>query len=93
MASDLTFPKKIRPFWLHADAIYSFPQKVRVDGVSTRYDNYLNYDLGAEYFLPHSLNLLFEVNGFLQGDMKRMAKNLFFRRALSYHLPRHRLVM
>ena len=69
--------KKIRPFWLHADAIYSFPQKVRVDGVSTRYDNYLNYDLGAEYFLPHSLNLLFEVNGFLQGDMKKDGKKIY----------------
>ena len=54
----LNLSKKIKPFWLHADAIYSFPQKVRVDGVSTRYANYLNYDFAVEYFLPKGFNLL-----------------------------------
>ncbi len=62
--------KKIKPFIFHADAIYSFPQKVRVDGVKTRYANYLNYDFGFEYFLSKGLNLMLEANGFLQGDKR-----------------------
>ncbi|PIQ89166.1 MAG: hypothetical protein COV72_04475, partial [Candidatus Omnitrophica bacterium CG11_big_fil_rev_8_21_14_0_20_42_13] len=66
----LIFTKKIKPFIFHADAIYSFSQKVRVDGVKTRYANYLNYDFGLEYFLPKGLNLMLEANGFLQGDKK-----------------------
>jgi len=66
----LIFTKKVKPFIFHADAIYSFPQKVRVDGVKTRYANYLNYDFGLEYFLPEGLNLMLEANGFLQGDKR-----------------------
>lgn len=66
----LILTKKIKPFIFHADAIYSFPQKVRVDGVKTRYANYLNYDFGFEYFLPKELNLMLEANGFLQGDKR-----------------------
>jgi len=73
----LNLSKKIKPFWLHADATYSFPQKVRVDGVSTRYANYLNYDFGAEYFLAKGFNFMFEVNGFLQGDMKEDGKKIY----------------
>ncbi len=63
--------KKIKPFIFHTDATYSFPQQVRVDDVKTRYANYLNYDFGVEYFLPKGFNLMFEVNGFLQGDKKQ----------------------
>lgn len=63
--------KKIKPFVFHADAIYSFPQQVFVDNVKTRYANYLNYDFGVEYFLPKDFNLMFEVNGFLQGDRRK----------------------
>lgn len=66
----LIFTKKIKPFMFHADAIYSFPQKARIDGVNTRYANYLNYDFGLEYFLPKGLNLMLEANGFLQGDKR-----------------------
>ncbi|MBU1912460.1 MAG: transporter [Candidatus Omnitrophica bacterium] len=66
----LIFTKKVKPFMLHADAAYSFPQKVRVNGVKTRYANYLNYDFGLEYFLPKGLNLMLEANGFLQGDKR-----------------------
>ncbi len=62
--------EKIKPFMFHADAIYSFSQKVRVNGVKTRYANYLNYDFGLEYFLSERLNLMLEANGFLQGDKK-----------------------
>lgn len=62
--------KKIKPFMFHGDAIYSFPQKVRIDGIKTRYANYLNYDFGVEYFLPRGLNFMFEANGFLQGDKR-----------------------
>ena len=67
----LNLSKNIKPFWLHADAIYSFPQKVRVGGVSTRYANYLNYDLGVEYFLPKGFNLIFEGNGLAQCNRRK----------------------
>jgi hypothetical protein len=60
--------KKLKPFMLHADALYSFPQRTDIDGVKTRYANYLNLDGAVEYFLPKGFNLTFEVNGFLQGD-------------------------
>jgi hypothetical protein len=66
----INLTKKIKPFILHADAIYSFPQEVKVDGTETKYAEYLNYDFGAEYFLPKGFNLMLEVNGFLQGDKK-----------------------
>lgn len=66
----LIFTKKVKPFIFHADAIYSFSQKVRVNGVKIRYANYLNYDFGLEYFLPKGLNLMLEANGFLQGDKR-----------------------
>lgn len=60
--------KKLKPFIFHADTIFSFPQKVMIDGAKTRYGSYVNYDFGAEYFLPKGFNLMLEVNGFLQGD-------------------------
>jgi len=66
----ITLTKKIKPFIFHADAIYSFPQQVFVDGVKTRYANYLNYDFGAEYILSKGFNLMFEADGFLQGDKR-----------------------
>ena len=62
--------KRFKPFVFHADAIYSFPQKVMVDGVKTVYGEYLNYDFGAEYFLPKGFNFMLEANGFLQGDIR-----------------------
>jgi len=60
--------KKLKPFIFHADAIFSFPQKVMVDGVKTRYASYANYDVGVEYFLPKGFNLMLEANGYVQGD-------------------------
>lgn len=63
--------KKIKPFLLHADAIYSFPQEVRVDGIKTIYGEYLNYDFGVEYFLAKGFNLMLEFNGFLQRDKQQ----------------------
>lgn len=62
--------EKIKPFMFHADTIYSIPQEVKVSGVKTIYGNYLNYDLGIEYFMPKGFNLMLEFNGFLQGDKK-----------------------
>ncbi|PIQ90573.1 MAG: hypothetical protein COV71_03935 [Candidatus Omnitrophica bacterium CG11_big_fil_rev_8_21_14_0_20_41_12] len=62
--------KKLKPFIFHADAVYNFTQKARVDGVNTRYANYLNYDFGVEYFLPKGFNLMIEANGFLQADKR-----------------------
>jgi hypothetical protein len=53
------------------DVIYSFPQEVKVDGVKTKYGEYLNYDFGAEYFLAGGFNLILEFNGFLQWDKKQ----------------------
>jgi hypothetical protein len=60
--------KKLRPFVLHADATVSFPLQTTVDGVETRYAPYINYDFGAEYFLPKGFNLVLEANGLSQGD-------------------------
>lgn len=66
----INLTKKLKPFIFHADTIYNFPQKVRIDGVKTNYGNYLNYDFAVEYFLPKGFNLMLECNGFLQGDKK-----------------------
>lgn len=66
----LILTKKLKPFIFHADAVYSYPQKVKIDGVKTKYATYLNYDFGAEYFLSKGFNLMLEFNGFLQGDKK-----------------------
>lgn len=63
--------KKIKPFIFHADAVYNFPQAVKVDGIKTEYARYLNYDAGMEYFLTKGLNLMLEFNGFLQGDKRQ----------------------
>ena len=62
--------KKLKPFLLHADAIYNFPQGVKVDDIKTTYSEYLNYDFGIEYILSRGFNLTLEFNGFLQGDKK-----------------------
>lgn len=64
------FTKKLKPFVFHADAVYSFPVETRVNGVKTRYANYLNWDLGAEYFLPTGFNLMVEFNALQQGDRR-----------------------
>ncbi len=66
----INLTKKLKPFIIHADAIYSFPIERKVDAVKTKYANYLNYDFGLEYFLPKGFNLMLEFNGFLQGDKK-----------------------
>jgi hypothetical protein len=63
--------KKFKPFIIHADAIFAFPQQVKVDGVKTRYASYINYDLGLEYFLPKGFNLMFEANGYVQADSRQ----------------------
>jgi hypothetical protein len=60
--------KRLKPFIFHVDAVFSFPQKVMIDKVKTRYSNYANYDFGVEYFLPKGFNLMLEANGYLQGD-------------------------
>lgn len=62
--------KKMKPFVLHADFVYNFPMETRIDGLKTRYANYINYDFGLEYFLPKGFNFMFECNGFMQGDKK-----------------------
>ena len=61
---------KLKPFIFHADATYSFPQRVRINGVKTWYANYLTCDLAVEYFLPKGFNLMVEANAFFQGDIK-----------------------
>ncbi len=64
----INLTKKLKPFIIHADAIYNFPLERKIDGAKTRYGKYLNYDFGVEYFLPKGFNLMLEFNGFLQGD-------------------------
>ncbi len=68
--------KKIKPFIIHADLIYSFPIERKIDGINTQYARYLNYDFGLEYFLPRGFNLLWELNGFLQGDQKENGEKI-----------------
>lgn len=60
--------KKLKPFILHFDYIYSFPQQVRVDGVNTDYANFINSDFAVEYFLTKGFSLMLEANTFWQGD-------------------------
>ena len=67
----INLTKKLKPFIVHADAIYSFPLERKVDGIKTKYGRYINYDFGVEYFLPKGFNLMLEFNGFLQGDKKQ----------------------
>jgi hypothetical protein len=62
--------KRLKPFIFHADVTYSFPQRVRINGIKTWYANYLNCDLAVEYFLPKGFNLMLEANAFFQGDIK-----------------------
>jgi len=66
----LILTKKLKPFIFHADVTYSFPQRVRINGVKTWYANYLNFDFAVEYFLPKGFNLMVEANAFFQGDIK-----------------------
>jgi hypothetical protein len=66
----LILTKSFGKLVLHADASYSFPFETDIDGVDIRYGNYLNYDLGIEYFLPKGFNILFEINGLVQDDSK-----------------------
>jgi hypothetical protein len=67
----INLTKKLKPFIIHADAIYNFPLEKRINRVKTRYGNYLNYDFGVEYFLPKGFNLMLEFNGFLQSEKKQ----------------------
>ena len=60
--------KKLKPFILHFDYIYSFPQEVSIDGVNTDYANFINSDFSVEYFLTKGFSLMLEANTFWQGD-------------------------
>lgn len=62
--------KKLKPFVLHADFIYTLPILTKVDGVKTKYGDYVNYDFAVEYILPRGFNMVIEANGFIQGDRK-----------------------
>lgn len=68
--------KTVRPFMFHLDAIFSVPIETDIDGVETKYGNYLNYDFGVEYFLPKGFNFLLEFNGLVQGDTKEDGDNI-----------------
>jgi hypothetical protein len=68
--SGLILTKKFKPFIFYADVIYSFPQRVRLNGVKTWYANYLTCDVAVEYFFPKGFNLMVEANAFFQGDKK-----------------------
>lgn len=67
----LIMTKKLKPFMISADASYAFPQRVKIDDVKTKYNTYSRYNFEVEYFLPKGFNLMFELNGFLQGDTKQ----------------------
>ena len=72
----LILSKRLEPCVLHTDVIYNFPLGTRVDGAETQYGNYLNCDLGVEYFLKNGLNLMLECNGTVQGDKKEDGKKI-----------------
>ena len=65
----INLTKHIKPFILHADVAFGYPQLVRVDGAKTIYGKYVNYDFGVEYFLPKGFNLMMETNFLAQTDM------------------------
>ena len=65
----INLTKHIKPFILHADVTFSYPQLVRIDGAKTIYGKYVNYDFGAEYFLSKGFNLMMETNFIAQTDM------------------------
>lgn len=67
----LVLTKRLKPFIVHGDIAYSFPQRVRIDGIKTHYANYLNYDASVEYFLPKGFNLMLEANGYAQADSRQ----------------------
>ncbi|MDD5477921.1 MAG: transporter [Candidatus Omnitrophica bacterium] len=60
--------KKLKPFILHFDYIYSFPREVRGDGVNSDYANFINSDFSIEYFLTKGFSLMLEANTFWQKD-------------------------
>ena len=66
----LIFTKKIKPFILHADFLFGFPNPATVDGVNTKYGSYFNYDGAIEYFFYKHFNLMAEANGLIQGDSR-----------------------
>ena len=66
----LNFTKRIKPFILHADFLFGFPNPTKVDGINTRYGSFFNYDAAIEYFFFDHFNLMVEANGLIQGDRK-----------------------
>lgn len=66
----INLTKNLKPFIVHTDVIYSFPQQVNINNIKVKHGNYLNYDFGIEYFLVENFNLMFEFNGFLQATRK-----------------------
>ena len=76
LGAGISLSKKFKPFVAHADFIYSVPQERKIDTVKTRYGRYLNYDFGIEYFMAAGVNLLLELNGFLQADKKQNGEKI-----------------
>jgi len=68
--------KHIKPFIFHADAIFSYPQLVRVDGVKTIYGKYVDYDVAVEYFLPRGFNLMIEANFLTQANTRKNGERI-----------------
>jgi hypothetical protein len=62
--------KSLKPFILHADAIWAVPIVTKVDGAKVQYATYARYDVGAEYFFYKGFNLMFELSSLVQGDVK-----------------------
>lgn len=63
--------KRIKPFIVHADAIWNFPVMTKIDGIKTKHGMYVKYDLGAEYFFYKGFSLMLELNAFVKGDDKK----------------------
>jgi hypothetical protein len=62
--------KRLKPFILHFDAIFGFPNLTRLDGAKTLFGDCANFDFGLEYFFYKNFNLMLEFNSFFQGDSR-----------------------
>jgi hypothetical protein len=67
----LDFTKAVRPLIFHADLWYSWPLTTTVDGVETKYGDYVNWNAAVEIpFWKEKLAFVLEFNGIHQADLE-----------------------
>jgi hypothetical protein len=55
---------------LHLDAAYSVPIETKIDGQKIKFGDFINWDFGAEFFLPDGFSIIGMVDYLNQGDNK-----------------------